>query len=66
MKLSDFGLARRIMDTISEESKQKRGTPYYMAPELFSDDGVYSFASDLWSLGVVLYEMATGKPPFVS
>ena len=44
----------------------KRGTPYYMAPELFEDDGVYSFASDLWSLGIILYEMAAGKPPFFS
>lgn len=35
-----------------------------MAPELFADDGVYSFYSDLWALGCVLFEMATGKPPY--
>ena len=35
-----------------------------MAPELFSDEGVYSFASDMWALGCVLFELATGKPPF--
>jgi len=35
-----------------------------MAPELFQDDGVYSFASDFWSLGCLLFEMVTGKPPF--
>jgi len=42
------------------------GTPCYMAPELFLDDGVHSFASDLWSLGCVLYELAVGRPPFYS
>ena len=37
-----------------------------MAPELFQDDGVYSFNSDFWSLGCLLFEMASGKPPFFS
>ena len=35
-----------------------------MAPELFNDEGVYSFQSDIWALGCVMYEMATGLPPF--
>ena len=37
-----------------------------MAPELFQEGGVHSFQSDLWSLGCVLFELATGHPPFVS
>ena len=35
-----------------------------MAPELFQDNGVYSYQSDFWSLACIMMEMATGKPPF--
>ncbi|KAI5081191.1 hypothetical protein GOP47_0004374 [Adiantum capillus-veneris] len=70
LKLCDFGLARRLSD-ISKNSVQqlpqaKRGTPCYMAPELFLEGGVHSFASDLWALGCVMYECYAGRPPFVS
>lgn len=71
LKLCDFGLARKLVDLAGAQNKQdedntkaKSGTPYYMAPELFADEGVHSFQSDIWALGCVLYEMATGKPPF--
>jgi len=37
-----------------------------MAPELFQESGVHSFYSDFWSLGCVLFELASGKPPFSS
>lgn len=36
-----------------------------MAPELFEDGGVHSYASDFWALGCVLYECYAGRPPFV-
>ncbi|KAG5130912.1 hypothetical protein JHK84_037309 [Glycine max] len=36
-----------------------------MAPELFEDSGVHSYASDFWALGCVLYECYAGRPPFV-
>jgi serine/threonine-protein kinase ULK4 len=76
LKLCDFGLARKLVDLDSsqtkdesdlvDEPKAKSGTPYYMAPELFTDDGVHSFQSDVWALGCILFEMATGKPPFAA
>ena len=59
----DGGVGRKIGTTAS---LAKRGTPCYMAPELFRADGVHSYASDAWALGCVLYECAAGAPPFVS
>ncbi|GBG84170.1 hypothetical protein CBR_g38144 [Chara braunii] len=68
--LCDFGLARRLSDIAKSSVQQlpqaKRGTPCYMAPELFQEGGVHSFMSDLWALGCVMYECAAGRPPFVS
>ncbi|XP_047331377.1 serine/threonine-protein kinase RUNKEL-like [Impatiens glandulifera] len=68
-KLCDFGLVRKLSDVSDVPSslmpQAKRGTPFYMAPELFQDGGVHSFASDLWALGCVMYECYTGSPPFV-
>ena len=69
VKFADFGFAHRIADLVlenQEEGKPKRGTPFYMAPELYQDNGVYSFYSDFWALGCVLYELAVGQPPFAS
>lgn len=67
LKLGDFGLARRVNELNKvEDIADKKGTPFYMAPELFQEDGVPSYYSDFWSLGCILYELATGQPPFVS
>ena len=69
IKLGDFGLARRLGrsgDPAGGSGGGKRGTPCYMAPELFQEAGCHSMASDLWALGCVLYECAAGHPPFVS
>ena len=41
------------------------GTPEYMSPEIVAEQG-HDMQSDWWSLGIVLYELATGSPPFTS
>lgn len=66
LKYADFGLAKRVTssNTLEKPPQERRGTPFYMAPELFQE-GVHSFASDLYSLGCVLYELAFGSPPYV-
>ena len=62
IKLGDFGIARVLSNTRSR-AKTVVGTPYYLSPEIIRQEG-YSFKSDIWSLGVLLYEMAALQPPF--
>lgn len=62
MKLGDFGIARVLSNTKSK-AKTVVGTPYYLSPEII-ESSPYSFKSDVWSLGVLLYEMAALQPPF--
>eukprot|EP00435_Cladocopium_sp_Y103_P042672 s592_g11.t2 len=68
LKLSHFGQALRVeaVDNSPSGPGRRRGTAQYMAPELFSEAGVHSFSSDLWSLGCVLHELFLGSPPFTS
>lgn len=63
VKLTDFGLARAAEDVRLTHSGLVAGTPLYMAPEQARGEEVDARA-DLFSLGVVLYEMCTGTPPF--
>ena len=39
------------------------GTPYYLSPEIIENKN-YNFKTDIWSLGAILYELCTLKPPF--
>ncbi|PON62443.1 GPCR kinase [Trema orientale] len=62
VKLCDFGFARAMsMNTVVLRSI--KGTPLYMAPELVREQP-YNHTADLWSLGVILYELFVGQPPF--
>ncbi|KAF4696866.1 hypothetical protein FOZ60_014626 [Perkinsus olseni] len=62
VKLCDFGFARAMSyNTIVLTSI--KGTPLYMAPEVVQEQP-YNHTADLWSLGVILYELFVGTPPF--
>ena len=64
VKLSDFGISKTI-DNTANICDTFVGTALYMSPErVFGKD--YSFTSDIWSLGMVIFEMATGGFPFPS
>jgi serine/threonine protein kinase len=61
--LTDFGLARTFDDASLTHTGILAGTPHYMSPEQAMGDAIDP-RSDLFSLGAVLYFMATGRPPF--
>ncbi|KAG5357673.1 Serine/threonine-protein kinase KIC1 [Yarrowia sp. C11] len=62
VQLCDFGVAAQLVS-----SKTKRstivGTPYWMAPEVITEGASYNVKADIWSLGITLFEIATGSPP---
>ena len=65
--VSDFGLTRRVaMDSSLTLSGSPVGTPAYMAPELAAGTRSVTVAADLWSLGAMLYELLSGRPPFTA
>ena len=61
--LIDMGTAKFLQKEKSYRTFTIIGTPHYMSPEVFSANG-YSFESDIWSLGVLMYELLFNKLPF--
>ena len=64
VKVGDFGLAA-LIESPGERKKTICGTPNYIAPEvLFDTANGHSFEVDTWSIGVILYTLVIGRPPF--
>ena len=64
VKLLDFGLARDTREKSGTQTGIALGTPYYMSPEQAARPKDVSPASDVWSMGVMMYEVLTGSMPF--
>jgi len=63
IKMGDFGLAAKL-EFDGEKKRTVCGTPNYIAPEILDGNIGHSYQVDVWSLGVVIYTLIIGKPPF--
>jgi NIMA (never in mitosis gene a)-related kinase len=62
IKLGDLNLSKVVKNKLT---KTQTGTPYYASPEIYNNQP-YGVKSDIWSLGCVIYEITTLKPPFLA
>lgn len=60
VKLADFGVSSKLSRV---QTNEICGTPFWMAPEIISLSGA-TYASDIWSVGCMVIELLTGKPPY--
>lgn len=63
LRIGDFGISKVLDRNRLAETKEVIGTPCYLSPEICID-AFYSFASDLWAVGCVLYELCALRVPF--
>jgi serine/threonine protein kinase len=65
VKLLDFGVANFTQSVRQSQTGSLLGAPLYMSPEVGRGLGTVDHRADIYSLGCILFEMATGRPPFV-
>jgi len=63
VKIADLGMSKILLE--NQETFTVVGTAEYLSPEMLSTRG-YGHASTLWSLGILIYELLTGRPPFTA
>jgi len=70
IKILDFGIAKLVTDALGSRNKTRAGTilgtPAYMAPEQCRGGGEIDHRADLYAVGCILFEMLTGRQPFVA
>jgi polo-like kinase 1 len=63
VKIGDFGLATKL-EFDGDRKRTICGTPNYIAPEILEGKTGHSYEVDIWSLGVIIYTLLIGKPPY--